>query len=419
MKFRWEKKYLYWGITAFLVIILSISFFLLLNNSQSISKALGILFKILKPFFLGFAFAYLLNPVMDFVENKWITPLLKKSNKKKIIKLSRPISITITIIFALAILTGLFIMVLPQLAKSIIYIINNLEDYSSNFQQWILNLFKTNDGIKEMISQQISRLNSIITDWTQTDVLPQINDIISKITTGVLGILSALKNIFIGLIISIYILSSKEKFFAQSKKITYAIFPIKASNVIIKTVRRCDNVFGGFVTGTIIDSVLVGIVCFIGMSIIHLPFPLLISVIIGVTNVIPFFGPFIGGIPSALLILMISPLQCLYFCIFILALQQLDGNVIVPRILGNTTGLSPFWVMFALLVFGGLFGFIGMLIGVPTFAVIYSIIVELIDARLIKHELPSKTKDYMDIDHINEKEDIVPKNNDDDVIILK
>ncbi len=419
MKFRWEKKYLYWGITAFLVIVSSISFFVLLNKINVVVKGLGILATILMPFILGCSFAYLLNPIMDFIEKKWIIPLLQKQKNKKFMRAARFISITISLIFALTILTGLSIMVIPQLFESIVHVVNNLPGYSANLESWVLDLVKSNVDLQVMLSEQFENLNILITDWAKTNLLPQINSIISSITSGVLGVLSVLKNIFIGLIISVYVLASKERFFAQSKRVLYAIFPVKASNVVLKTTRNCDKVFGGFIIGKIIDSAIIGVLCFIGMNIFSMPFPLLISVIIGVTNVIPFFGPFIGAIPSGLLILMIDPLSCLYFGIFILALQQFDGNILGPKILGDSTGLTAFWVMFAILISGGMFGFIGMLVGVPAFAVVYSIIAELVEARLKRRELPSKTSDYYDIDYINPEEDIVYKESVDDVKIAK
>lgn len=415
MKFRWEKKYLYWGITAFLVIVCSISFFLVLNKFDTVVQSIGFIISIIMPFILGCCFAYLMNPVMDFIEKKWVIPLFKKSKNKKLVKSSRWISLTITVLFTLALLTGLFIMVIPQLFDSIIHIINNLSTYFANLEKWVLNLVKNNETLEKTLSTQFDNLNLIISSWAMSDLLPQINSLISSITSGVLVFLVAIKNIFIGLIISVYILASKERFFAQSKKLAYAIFPVRMVNFILKITRQSDKVFGGFIIGKIIDSAIMSVLCFIGMNLLNLPFPLLISVIVGVTNIIPFFGPFIGAIPSGLLILMIDPISSLYFCIFILALQQFDGNILGPKILGDSTGLSAFWVMFAILVGGGMFGFIGMLIGVPTFAVIYSIISEVTQARLIRHELPFETSDYYDIDYINKEEEPVYKENVDDV----
>ena len=415
MKFKWEKKYLYWGITAFFVIVCSISFFVLLNKIDLVVSALSVLSRILMPFILGCSFAYLLNPVMDFIEKKWIIPILSKSKNKKVLTASRWISIAISLMFAFAILTGLFMMVIPQLGESLIHIVDNLPTYFSNLEAWILDLVKDNEALKLTLTEQFVNLNSMMTEWAKTSLLPQINSILSSITTGVLGVLTVIKNIFIGLIISVYVLATKERFFAQAKKLTYVIFPVKSANVILKMTRRSDKVFGGFIVGKIIDSAIIGLICFIGMSIFSLPFPLLISVIIGVTNVIPFFGPFIGAIPSGLLILMIEPISCLYFGIFILALQQFDGNILGPKILGDSTGLTAFWVMFAILIGGGMFGFVGMLIGVPAFAVVYSIISDIAVARLKKQELPSDTNDYYDIDYINTDDDVVYKESVDDV----
>lgn len=407
MKFRWEKKYLYWGITGFLVIVSCILFFMMLNRIDIVGGAVSVMIGILMPFILGFVFAYLLNPVMDFMEKKWFIPLFQKAKSEKLKKAPRVLSITLTIIFALAVVTGLVGMVLPQLIDSIVHIVNNLPTYFGNLENWVIELVSSNDGLEEMLAAQFEDWSVTITDWAKNNLLPQLNSIVGGITNGVIGVLVSLKNIFIGIIISIYILASKELFFAQSKKLTYAVFPIKLANSIIKITRRSDNVFGGFIIGKIIDSAIIGVICFVGMSILGMPFPLLISVIIGVTNIIPFFGPFIGAVPSGLLILMIDPLKCLYFGIFILALQQFDGNILGPKILGNSTGLSAFWVMFAILIGGGMFGFVGMLIGVPAFAVIYSILTELANARLARRELPTSTEKYRAIDHITAQEEIV------------
>ena len=204
-----------------------------------------------------------------------------------------------------------------------------------------------------------------------------------------------LLNVLVGLIIAAYLLFSKEKFIGQSKKIVYAILPVRQANVIVHTVRKSNEIFGGFISGKILDSAIIGVLCYIVLSIMQMPYTLLVSVIVGVTNVIPFFGPFIGGIPSAIIIALASPIQGLYFVIFVIVLQQLDGNIIGPKILGDSTGLSPFWVVFAILVGGGLFGFTGMVLGVPAFAVVYYIISNVISYILRKRKLPDDTGVYI------------------------
>jgi len=400
MKFRWEKKYLYWGITAFLVIISSITFYLLANDMGMVYNAIRKITAIMMPFVVGLVIAYLLNPIMCFFENKCFKPLFKK-DKIKPDRASRILAIIVSVILLLGFITGLLFLVVPQLTKSVNAIIDNLENYFNNFETWITNLVSKNDGLKEMLQGQFKDINATVTTWAKGVVEPRMEGIISGVTSGVIGVLVFLKNLSIGLIISIYILYSKEKFFAQGKKILFSLFSVKASNKVLKITRRADRVFGGFIIGKLIDSLIIGMLCFVGMSFFKLPFPLLISVIIGITNIIPFFGPIFGAVPSGLLILMIDPLACLYFLIFILALQQFDGNILGPLILGDSTGLSAFWVIFAILLTGGLFGFAGMVVGVPLFALLYSLLAEWIDGRLERHELPIQTESYTILSEID------------------
>ena len=207
-------------------------------------------------------------------------------------------------------------------------------------------------------------------------------------------------NIMIGVIISVYLLVSKQKFVGQGKKVLYALFYERQANNILEVVRKSHSIFSGFISGKLIDSLIIGVLCFIGMSIMKMPYIPLVSVLVGVTNVIPFFGPYLGAIPSILLILLISPGKGIMFLIFIIILQQLDGNIIGPKILGSSTGLSAFWVIFAILIGSGLFGIIGMIAGVPVFAVIYYLIKTGLEYSLRKKNLPTDTKEYENLDYI-------------------
>ncbi|MFR8411089.1 MAG: AI-2E family transporter [Butyricicoccus sp.] len=237
-----------------------------------------------------------------------------------------------------------------------------------------------------------------IMNWAQNDLLPQLGNMMSGVVTTV----NVLMNLLIGVIIALYILNSKDTFCAQAKKMTYSLFAVEKANAIMARVAHIHRVFGGFITGKLMDSSIIGMLCFIGMRLMisfgwmTMPtsYALLIAVIIGVTNIIPFFGPFIGAIPSTILIMVISPVQALYFVIFVLLLQQFDGNILGPKILGNATGLSSFWVMFAILLFGGVMGFAGMVVGVPLFAVLYSMLTEKINHLLKKRGLSVDTNDY-------------------------
>lgn len=406
MKFRWDTKYLYWGLTAFLVIVLSISFFITAYNVEVVAGVISKILQILKPFIIGLVLAYLLNPILDYFEKKVVSNVVAKTKVKKQKALSRVISMIITFLLAIAFLCALFSMVIPQLIESIKGIVNNLSLYATNLEQWISNLLSSSPTLASMLTEEFNDINGTIITWAKNNLLPQLDNIIGGVTTSLIGVVVLLKDLLVGLIISIYVLFSKELFFAQTKKFLYAVFPMGAATTALTVTRRSHRIFGKFIIGKLIDSFIIGVLCFLCMTLFKMPYPLLISVIIGITNIIPFFGPFIGAIPSALLILMIDPLTCLYFIIFILALQQFDGNILGPKILGDSTGLSAFWVIFAILLGGGLFGFPGMIVGVPAFAVIYSLIVEWLNRRLERKDIPSDIEQFYKLHSIT-KEDKV------------
>lgn len=415
MKFRWDKKYLYWGVTAFLVIVLSILLFSALNRFDVLMDGVSFIIGLLMPFIVGFVFAYLLDPVVAFFEKKCLTPLFKKRKKQKPTNAPRAIAIIISLVLVLGLITGLLFMVLPQLGTTLVSIISNLPQYASDLGDWVLNLVSSNEDISNFMTGIFQDINTSISNWVR-DFLPQLNKVLGDLTEGIKSTVSTVMNLLIGLIVAIYALFSKEKFLAQSKKVLYSLFSVKTSNLLLRVARRADSTFGGFIKGKLIDSMLIGVLCFIGMTIFQMPFSLVISVLIGVSNIIPFFGPFIGAVPAALLILLVDPFKCLGFIIFIVVLQQFDGNVLGPRILGGSTGLSAFWVTFAIVVFGGLFGFVGMIIGVPTFALLYAIISEAIENKLARRRLPSKTGAYYDLDYIDEDvEEPVYREDTDDV----
>ena len=274
--------------------------------------------------------------------------------------------------------------------------------YINNLTNWALGLIKDNPDLEAAVNQLINQYSVKILDYVNTNLLPHINGLIKTLSLSVLGIFKALWNFVIGFILSIYVLGSKEKFAGQAKKIAYALFDRKAGNEIISNFRFIHSTFIGFIGGKIVDSIIIGIICFVCTSIIGTPYAILVSVIIGVTNIIPFFGPWIGGIPSALLVLMVDPVQALYFAILILVIQQFDGNILGPKILGDSTGLSGFWVIFAITIFSGLFGVLGMVVGVPIFAVIYAGVKSVVDRLLRKKDLPTEIQPYMTVGQIDE-----------------
>lgn len=261
---------------------------------------------------------------------------------------------------------------------------------------------KEQSPVGAIVENILNHASENIQNWIQTDLLRQMNVLMTNITTGAINVLSEVFNFLVGCIVSVYMLFGKETFAAQIKKMLYAGMQVERANMVLHITRKSNEIFGGFIIGKIIDSAIIGVLCFIGITILDMPYILLVSVIVGVTNVIPFFGPYIGAIPSTILIALADPLKGLYFLIFIIALQQLDGNVIGPKILGNSTGLSAFWVVFSILLGGGLFGFIGMIIGVPTFAVIYYIVKMVVEEKLKKKKLPLDTEHYGDVEYLEE-----------------
>ncbi len=405
MKIRFNKKYFYWGLTAFFVIIGAIFFYYILFHSSNLSKALKSIVTISMPIIDGFILAYLMTPVLNSVEKRITKPLfhkLKIAETKKTRKYLRMISIVITLIIIFIVAYEFFALVIPELIRSIQSIIFQFPTYIANLSFWITEIFDDNPELESVAIDLFTKSSTMVSDFVNTSVLPTLNDLIKTLSLSVIGFIKATWNLVIGFIISIYIIGSKEKFAGQAKKTVYAFFDIPSANQIISNARFIHSTFSGFIIGKIIDSIIIGIICFICTSIIGTPYAILVSVIIGFTNVIPFFGPWIGAIPSALLVLMVDPLECLYFIILILLIQQFDGNILGPKILGDSTGLSSFWVIFAITIFGGLFGVLGMIVGVPIFAVLYAAFRAVVNKQLTKKELPTETQPYLNVGAITE-----------------
>ena len=274
---------------------------------------------------------------------------------------------------------------------------------------WFEKILPDNAPWSKVLNQGFEQVSDFTQDWLNNDLLPQTKEILGSLTSGIFAVLRVTMNIVIGFIVAAYVLAEKEHFMGQGRKIVFALFSEKTGSNIIEKSRKCNEIFGGFVIGKIIDSLIIGVLTFVLLSIFKMPYTMLVSIIVCVTNVIPFFGPFIGAIPSFFLILLIDPTKALWFLLMIFLIQQLDGNVIGPKILGNSTGLSAFWVLFAILVAGGLFGFAGMLFGVPVFAIIYYLLSEWIRGKLKKKNLPLETENYMNEEELKETKEIVKK----------
>ena len=407
MKFKLNNKYFRRGLTAFLVIAAGIVFYYLMFHSSNIKSNVGRIVDILMPVVCGLATAYLLTPVLNFVEKKLLIPLCGLCNIKETKKrdsIVRGIGILITAFLFVELIYLLIAMLVSQIVPSVQNIISNYDSYILNFTKWLNQTLEDNPDINDYIVKTIDKYSGELEKWI-TELLPNTALLIKTVSLSVISVIRGLWDFIIGFVISIYVLASKEKFAGQAKKMAYAIFERDTANLVIRNFRFTHNTFIGFLGGKIIDSIIIGILCFAGTSIMRTPYAVLVSVVIGVTNVIPFFGPYLGAIPSVILIFIVDPahpLNCVYFAIFILALQQFDGNILGPKILGSSTGLTGFWVIFAITFFGGLFGVIGMIIGVPIFAVIYAAAKSIINTQLQKKSMPTETKSYENLDYIDE-----------------
>lgn len=402
------RKYMSAGATAFLVIVLSIVAFFAVFRLDKISGFLSTVLTILQPIIFGLVIAYVLNPVVRFFERN-LERLTKKKKVKSLARkkaVIRKTSIFLSIILTVAILAVLLNMIIPELTDSITKLISELPERFKYVTDYFAKIQGGSSQFSTTVEGFIINLLERIQIWFDDNIVARANEWIGMFAISIKNVASVILNIVIGVIISVYLLSDKEGFIGKSKKFVYAVFGTKKANIIVDTVRRSHMMFSGFIVGKVIDSIIIGILCFILMSVFRLPYALIVSVLVGVTNIIPFFGPFIGAIPSAILILITNPLQGLYFIILIIVLQQIDGNIIGPKILSQSTGLSPFWVVFSILLGGGLFGFVGMLIGVPTFAVIYDIIKRIINAVLTRRRLPVDSCEYTQIKNISDSGEV-------------
>ncbi|MDO4267849.1 MAG: AI-2E family transporter [Eubacteriales bacterium] len=404
------RKYIYWGVTAFVVMALLTALIFVIINWTKVKAVGSLLNGILAPIIYGAVFAYLLTPIYNRVRKRTADGAGRLGLSKKAAGRMGQLAGTVTsLVVLIAIVTGLISMLIPQLIESIRGIIEALPASIVNLERWLEGVFADNPEVEANVMAYYDTAASYVQNWVTNDMIPNIYNILSGVSSGIFTAVNTMMDMLIGLIVMVYLLNMKEKLQTQMKMIIYGVFPRKAANKVIEECRYVHRVFGGFIIGKLLDSLIIGILCFVLMSWAKMPYVLLISVIVGVTNVIPFFGPFIGAIPSAFLILLVSPLQCLLFLGLILLLQQFDGNILGPKILGDSTGLSSFWVLFSILLFGGLFGFVGMIIGVPTFAVIYRLTTELITFLLGKKELSQDISRYENLDYIDEKKQYIDR----------
>jgi len=398
MKLDWNRKYTTIAIYAFLVIAASLLFANIVESMPPLSKYLKTASDLLIPFAIGGAIAYVLNPVLNWIERTFFPLLFGRFVKRKT---RRALGVLLSFVFLFAVIVLFGLIVLPQIYESVMSLVGQSSQYVQeirDFIDYLISTYGENPLVMEILTEVSNSAETLFKQGYSllSNLVPKISTTVANL---VITVTNGLFDIIMGLIISVYVLLSKETFAAQIKKLLTAAFDADAVETVLSIAHDSNDIFCGFISGKIVDSFIIGVLCFVGTTLMNTPYAILVSVIVGVTNVIPYFGPFIGAIPSTLLILLADPMHALYFAIFVLVLQQLDGNVIGPKILGDSTGLSAFWVVFSVTFFGGMFGFMGMLIGVPTFAVIYSLIRRLAEYGLNKKGLATDTSAYASEHH--------------------
>lgn len=395
MKFQIEDKYKKTGVTAFLVIGASILLFFAIYRYEGLIHALGGLWMILRPILYGLIIAYLLSPLYNAVLRLSCRIPWPKSAKTNIGPFAAKFLATTA---ALCTFTALFLgfmwMALPRLVESIITVSSTLPEAMNQLLEWLGERFKDMPQVTGPSEVWIQEATDRFTDWVEESLVPEYNAMLSGLSAGVMGFLAVLRDFFIGFIFAGFYLNYKVTVTDQIKKISFALMRPERAEGFLQGAAFVNRTFGGFINGNIILAGIVGVLTFLFMTAFGWPYPVLISILVGVTNLIPFFGPFIGGIPSALLVLMAQPESFVYFVIFLFALQTIEGYLLAPKVLGNTTGLPTLWVLVAILVGGGLMGFLGMIIGVPICAVLYAYISFYVDRRLKKKGMSVDLADY-------------------------
>ena len=375
---------------------------LLFTRLETIVNLLKHIFAVLTPFLVGFIIAYVLNIPYMFFMNKAFKRMDKPREEQHgridefFAKLRKPLSLILSYAILFAVVVFLLSIMIPQITNSVQGLVDNFGIYYTTFQGWVFKIAAKFGFKYEVMSDIFADINSFISKYTGSfstaaDSLIDQSSLLSSVTNSLFphifdftkNLYNVVYNSLLSVIVSIYYLANKETLMNQIKKITYSVVPQKHLGKVLRIVDLCNDKVGKFLYGKIIDSTIIGLLCFISMKICNIEYAVLLSVIVGFTNIIPFFGPIIGAVPGVVLLIMIDPVQALIFGIIIIILQQFDGNFLGPKILGDQLGISGFWIMFSVLVGGGLFGFMGLLLSVPIFAVIYLLVGEKVNGRLV------------------------------------
>lgn len=404
-RFGRDSQYFAWGLTAFCVLAGCIVFYLLLGHLATIGGLIGSALKVLSAFIWGLVIAYVLLPLTRYFEYKVFQPLLFRLSKGRRGKHSggapRALAITTAIAVAIAAISIILRLIIPTVYESVESILINYNTYITTLTQLIERWFEDYPELSTQLESATQSVSNDLAQWIRNDFLPQMGSFITNITTGVYLVFRAVMNVAIGFVVACYLLYNRESFSANTKKLLYSAFGIKRTERILNVFRFTDDAFMGFISGKVLDSLIIGCITFVCCSLLQMPYAAFVSVIIGVTNVIPVFGPFIGAIPCTLIILVVEPLKALIFVVFIIILQQIDGNIIGPKILGSRVGISGFWVMFAIVVCGSMFGVVGMIVGVPLFVVISAGYNSLVDYGLKKRGLATQAARYVNMAYMD------------------
>ena len=400
-----ERTRLIAGLALGIIVIAMLLYFVLFRGSVLFSGIRKVL-SVLTPIIYGFVLAYILGSPMQLIENLILLVLdrSKKMPEDRGMRVIRVISSLVSASLLILLIYVLLAMLLPELISSVRNIMISFPGYIRNAQNWLSGTLiehMTNSELAANSSEVIANYANRLVAWFYEQMEPQMEQLMEQVTDSLRGVLVFIRNAFLGLIVSVYILCAKERLTARFRRMLYAMFPVSRANRVIKNLRFADEKFGGFLIGKILDSMIIGVICYFGMTILNIPYALLVSVVIGITNIIPFFGPFIGAVPTAFLVFCVNPLKALYFLIFIILLQQFDGNFLGPRILGNSVGVSSFMVLVAILIGSGLLGVVGMIISVPICAVLTTFIQTFILEKDVEKKLPGSIEAYRLLDSID------------------
>lgn len=402
-----EKRYVQLGITLFLVVIASMLFNTIIQQWPGISAFFGRVNGYLTPFLWGFILAYLLNPVVRFFQSRAFEPLGGKLFKKGDVKhkaasFGRAVAVTVSILLLLAVVAVLLWQVLPQVYKSVEGLLSNITSGLERFQAWSSKWLDGMPELKSFLQSILGDVGESFTTFAKNSLMPYLQNLSGNLFSTAVTAVSFVGNVIIAIVASIFMLYNKEKFVAQCKKLLYSICGARKSKSVLGALRFTDRTFIGFILGKLLESLILGVVVYIASLIVGVPDPALMGVLMGVCNIIPFFGPIIGAVISGLIVLVNGTWGiCLVYVIVVVVIMQVDGYVVAPRILGNSTNLSGFWIIFSVMFCAGLFGPIGMIIGVPLFAIFYALVKWCTEKHLKKKNLPVATDDYYDLYYID------------------